>query len=126
MAWSEITDDIIYEEGTFAFNFKAGGTIYAGQCVKISGDATVTATSATSDIGIGVAAYDATSGETVAVYTKGNIVLGRVYGSASNYTAGTQVGAGAEGRFDSNATTKIGVIYTAPTTTDGTAKILLL
>jgi hypothetical protein len=74
MAFKAITDDIIVQEGTFAYSFEASGTIYGGQLVKPAGPMQVVYATADTDNAIGVAAYYVTKGEAVAVYGPGNIV----------------------------------------------------
>ena len=71
------TDDIIVQEGIFAYSFIASGTISAGQLVKSIGPMQVLAVdqqAASQDNPIGVASYYVTKGETVAVYGPGNII----------------------------------------------------
>lgn len=83
MVFKTITDDIIVQEGTFAYSFIASGTIYAGQLVKPAGPMQVVATAAATDNSIGVAAYYVTKGEAVAVYGPGNIVRGAASGETA-------------------------------------------
>lgn len=71
-----MTDDIIYQEGTFAYSFIASGTISGGRLVKPIGPMQVVKASDGTDNAIGVAAYYVTKGEAVAVYGPGNIIYG--------------------------------------------------
>ena len=75
MAWdtNDIDDDIITQDGTFAYLFKASGNLYAGQAVYIIADNTVCAGIANAE-GIGVVDHDVTHGNQVAVYGPGNVV----------------------------------------------------
>jgi len=96
MAWdtSDILDnEIIKQDGVFAYLFTASGTIYAGQSVKIQANNTVTVT-AGSDNGIGLASMNATHGSQVGVYGPGNLVYGIINGT---HAAGTTLYAGATG-----------------------------
>jgi len=109
MTFSEITTaDIIVQEGTFAFDYDASGTVYAGQGVYAIGTLQVKAPATTLDIPkvqkgcVGVAAYGATDGEPVAVYGPGNIVNIRVSGTST--VAGDPLFLTVDGEFteDSN------------------------
>jgi hypothetical protein len=55
--------------------FTASAAISAGNLVAISGNETVAPTASASGAWIGVAAFDAASGATVTVYTKGRHIL---------------------------------------------------
>ncbi len=75
------TDDIIVQEGVSPYSFKASGTISAGQIVSIHDTMEVgyyrepsAGAGAKISGAIGVAAYDVTDGEYVAVWGPGNIV----------------------------------------------------
>jgi translation elongation factor EF-G len=75
LAFTSPTDDIIFHEGVSAYNFKASGTIKGGQLVFAVDTMEVKACDAEGKVGvIGVAAYDVTDDEYVAVFGKGNIV----------------------------------------------------
>ena len=128
MTWTDITDDIIYQEGTFAFLYTAGEALKRGMAVKISGSTGyVYKGDANNEYGAGIAERDADSGDKIAVWGPGNIVTGRASGSASNYTPGTAVGLGPDGYLSYNNTThKMGIVYEAPSATNGTTKILLI
>jgi len=93
MSWdtSDINDnDIITQDGVFAYLFTASGTIYAGQAVKIVDDNTVVVTSSGDD-GIGIAAMTATHGNQLGIFGPGNIVVTAI---AGNYPVGTSLYAG--------------------------------
>lgn len=68
------TDDIIVQEGTFAYSFVASGTISGSMLVKPAGPMQVVKCSDSQDNAIGIAGYYVTKGETVAVYGPGNII----------------------------------------------------
>ena len=75
LAWTSPSDDIIFQEGTFAYNFVASGTINAGQVVEVNDTMKVRVDPTANDTSwVGVAAYDVTDDEYVAVYGPGNIV----------------------------------------------------
>ena len=75
MAWdtTDIPGDIISQDGTFAYLFKASGAVYKGQIVEINADNSVM-TSVASSEGIGVADHNAANQVQVAIYGPGNIV----------------------------------------------------
>ena len=105
------SDDIIFQEGVAAYNFQASGNILAGQLVYPKDTMKVAAVNAAdkTDI-IGVAGYDVTDDEYVAVWGPGNIVRckssgaitvgqvlngsvnGHVYYDPAGVTAGAKVG----------------------------------
>jgi len=96
MAWdtSDIDDsEIITQDGTFAYLFKASGTIYAGQSVAMKADSTVIATSSGDD-GIGVATMNTSHGSQMGVFGPGNMVY---VASDGAHAAGTALYAGADG-----------------------------
>ena len=121
------TDDVIVQEGTFAFDFIASGTIYAGQAVEPIG--TMQVRKITNALGtfVGLAAYDATDTQHVAVYGPGNIV--RACASGTSVTVGRSVIPNKEGKF------RIGALYyasgisaislEAQATADGSVRLLL-
>ena len=75
LTWVSPTDDIIVQEGTLAYNFIASGTISAGQIVEVNDTMKVRVDPTANDTSwIGVAAYDVTDDEYVAIYGPGNIV----------------------------------------------------
>jgi len=96
MTWdtSDINDnEIIQQDGVFAYLFTASGTIYAGQAVKLIADNTVAVTSSGDD-GIGIAAIKTYHGDQIGVFGPGNIVTTAVAGS---YPVGTALYAGDNG-----------------------------
>ena len=103
MSFTGPTDDIIVQEGTFAYNFQASGTIVGGQAVEIQDTMKVAAPLGAklqdnNDKIIGVAAYDVTDKEYVAVYGPGNICRVIISG-ASNCTVGDILIPSCEGKF---------------------------
>jgi len=80
------SEDIIVQEGTFAFDFDASGSVYAGQAVYCNHTMAVAAPSTGQDapVGgcVGIAAYDQTTGNPVAVYGPGNICRAIYSGTA--------------------------------------------
>ena len=75
LAFTAPADDIIFHEGVSAYNFKASGTIKGGQLVYPVDTMEVKACDSEGKVGIiGVAAYDVSDEEYVAVWGKGNIV----------------------------------------------------
>jgi len=82
-------DPVLVEEGTFAMNYIASGTIYAGCAVCCSGGTE----KVKAQVGapgfvagkrngyVGVAAYNATDGDQIAVYGPGNKVRVRASGA---------------------------------------------
>jgi len=109
MTWETMTGDIIIQDGTFAFLFKASGTIYKGQAVYVKADNAVTACTADASEceAIGVAIDDASHGSQVGIAGPGNIV--RCAGDA-DIAPGTLVYGDADGSFDATAgnATKVG------------------
>lgn len=77
MTWASITDDILVQ-GDNVLSFEAGGTIEKGQVVAFAATGvgyTVIASAGDGDLNaIGVALYDASSGEKVAIATTGCVV----------------------------------------------------
>jgi len=86
LTWVSPTDDIIFHEGVSAYNFQASGTIKGGQLVKAMDTMKVGVlassfdTSGTKGI-IGVAAYDVTDKEYLAIWGPGNIVRCKTSGA---------------------------------------------
>jgi len=84
LTWKAIGDDIILQEGAAAYNYKASGTIKAGQLVKVKDTMEVKVCSDKDDTGcVGVSAYDVTDNEYLAVWGPGNIVRVRISGAAT-------------------------------------------
>lgn len=109
------TDDIIFQEGAMAYNYQASGSILAGQLVYPNDTMKVAAVNTVDMTGIvGVAAYDVTDDEYVAVWGPGNIVRckssgavtvgdplcgsvnGHVYKEPGTLTAGAKIGVALE------------------------------
>jgi hypothetical protein len=95
------TDDVIVQEGTFAYSFTASGTISGSALVKMAGPMQVVRADSGLDNAIGVAAYYVTKGETVAVYGPGNIVRGCL---CSGATVGDDLFVGTNGTFNKGLT----------------------
>jgi len=101
---SSPAEDIIVQEGTFAFDYNASGDVFAGQAVKaahatgfVAAPGNTTADAVVHGC-VGVAAYDQTSeGKAVAVYGPGNIV--RAIVSGTGVTVGDVLHATVEGRW---------------------------
>ncbi|RKY26044.1 MAG: hypothetical protein DRP62_00090 [Planctomycetota bacterium] len=126
MAFITIDDDIGIQLGTFAFSFKASGSIEKGQAVRLVDDNTVAATSAGNQDAIGIADYDASDGEMVAIYCAGNIVRCGISGS-SIPSVGATVGAYKEGYLSGDSTGRnCGIVVEAPSSNPGVGKVLLI
>ena len=126
MAFIDIDNDIGLQLGTFAFSFKASGDIKRGQAVTLVGDNTVAAVSASSQNAIGVADYDASDGEMVAIYCAGNIVRCGISGT-SIPSVGDTVGAFKDGYLTTSTGGRVcGIIVEAPSSNPGVAKVLLI
>ena len=105
MAWSTTdiaTNDIIKQDGVFAYNFEASGTIYKGQFVAVTDDNKVGVTTASAPAcnAIGVACYNATDGEQISIACGGNIVI---CCADASIQAGTAVYGDTDGTCDSAA-----------------------
>ena len=88
MAFTTPTEDIIVQEGTFAFDYLCSGSITKGQGVHAIGTMAVVASAKTYRDGIypgclGVAAYTQTHGNHIGVYGPGNIVRVCVSGTGT-------------------------------------------
>ena len=128
------SEDIIVQEGTFAFDYDASGSVFAGQAVYINGSMAVAAVPATSIQGlgvVGVAAYDQTNGNPVAVYGPGNICRVIISGT-SKCTQGDHLVSTYEGKFSKITGLAAGpsgvsaIALETQATADGTAKVLLM
>jgi hypothetical protein len=126
------SEDIIVQEGTFAFDYDSSGSVYKGQGVYAIG--TLQAIAPTHSLGgqqpgcIGVAAYDQTDGNPVAVYGPGNICRVIISGS-SKCTVGDTLFLTDEGKFYNTPHYPSGVYAVAletQATADGTARVLLV
>lgn len=138
MTFTSPTDDIIVQEGTFAFDFTASGTVYKGQAVYtnksdlyVAAVPTAGGTNPQTKI-VGLAAYDQTTGKPVAVYGPGNICRAIASGTCE---AGDNLWATSEGKLckisgfpDLSAPLGSGVRFMALETadaTDDTIKVLV-
>jgi len=127
------SEDIIVQEGTFAFDYDCSGSVYAGQGVLAVGTMQVIAPGSFQNkpVGtacVGVAAYDQTDGNPVAVYGPGNIC--RVIVSGTGVAAGDVLACSDHGKFMDTpaAYTTSGVNAIAletQSTNNGTCKVLL-
>jgi len=133
MTFTSPTDDIIVQEGTFAYSFTASGSVKAGQGVIMTGEMEVGAPASNVALAkgcIGVAAYDQSDGKPVAVYGPGNIVRVIISG-ASHCTRGDTLMCGPEGKFyavtDSTYLVSgiSAIALETQASADGTAKVLL-
>jgi len=94
------SEDIIVQEGTFAFDFDASGAVFKGQALYARG--TVGACAPDSALTyaqpgcLGIAAYDQTHGNPVAVFGPGNICRGVISGTC---TAGDYLVCGGTGKL---------------------------
>jgi len=136
MSFTSPTDDIIVQEGTFAYNFTASGTIKGGQAVEVQDTMKVAASLGSkaqydNSKVIGVAAYDVTDKEYVAVYGPGNIVRVIISGT-SKCGVGNVMIPGSDGKFQARPTTGAfisgikAIALETQATADGTARVLLI
>jgi len=97
-----------------AFTRQASASITGGQLVIVSGSGTVAPSSGASSAVVGVAAYDASNGDTVTIFADG---VQRVTASGS-ITAGNTVEAAASGQVaaHTNGTNDYNIIGIALTT----------
>lgn len=101
----------IYKPGQ-AITLQASATITGKQVLEVTGSGTVGPAGAASTKSVGVAAYDAVSGDKVTIYTGGVQVLT----ASGTVTAGDVVQCGAAGTAASGTTAPIGVALTTATT----------
>jgi len=84
---SSPSEDIIVQEGTFAFDYDCSGSVFKGQGVYAIGTMQVKAPADSINVCtpgcVGVAAYDQTDGKPVAVYGPGNICRVIVSGTST-------------------------------------------
>lgn len=139
MAWdaTDLADynDIILQDGVFAYNFTASGTIYKGQAVCVCADNKVMTCNngggtATEADAIGIACYNATNGNQIAVAGPGNIVIA-VFDTDSDCTPGAVVYGDADGILDhaaGNASKAAGYVVSTPVsaTTNYVGKLLVV
>lgn len=97
----------------------ASGTIAAGNLVSVSGSGTVAQGAAADATWLGVAAFDAASGDNVTVYCEG---VQRLVAGSGGVTAGQYVHAGATGTViaHTNGTTDYLIVGLALTTATAT------
>lgn len=96
------------------FTSQASGTITAGQVVAVSGDGTVAAAGANAANTVGVAAFDAVSGDKVTIFRGGVQYVTNTGG----VTAGDNISSAASGAVATTTSTNpvIGVALTTATT----------
>ena len=132
MAFTSPTEDIIVQEGTFAFDYLCSGTISAGQGVYAIGTMAVVAPS-TPGVElqpgcIGVAAYSQTHGNQIAVYGPGNIC--RIIVSGTGTAANDELHLVSEGKFVEgtipNASGISVLALETQGTANGTCRVMLL
>jgi len=132
MTFTSPTEDIIVQEGTFAFDYLCSGAVSAGQGVTAIGTMAVEAPTTTGvDFAakcVGVAAYDQTHGNHIAVYGPGNIV--RVIVSGTSVAVGDNLKLVEEGKFRefacANASGVTAIALETQGTANGTVKVLLV
>jgi predicted RecA/RadA family phage recombinase len=102
-----------------SFTRQASATITAGQLVSVSGSGTVAPSAAVDVPWVGVAAFDAASGDNVTIFTGG---VQRLVAGTGGVTAGQLVHAGASGTIvaHSNGTSDYAVVGVALTTATAT------
>ena len=132
MAFTTPTEDIIVQEGTFAFDYLCSGTIIKGQGVNAIGTMAVEAPTTTGVEFVpgclGVAAYDQSHGSHIAVYGPGNIC--RISVSGTGVAVGDELFLVEEGKFREGAfanASGISVIaLETQGTADGSCRVMLL
>lgn len=78
MAWSTtdiVSNDIILQDGTLAYNFVASGAIEKGQAVTLCGDNKVMPTDSTHPDAIGFATMPAIANQQIGIACAGNIII---------------------------------------------------
>lgn len=100
----------IYKPGQ-AITLEASATITGGQLVEVTGSGTVGPAGAASVKVVGVAAFDAASGDNVTIYAGG---VQHVLASGA-ITAGAVVQAGAAGTVAAGTTAPVGIALTTGT-----------
>lgn len=108
----------LYEDGD-AITSAASATITAGQLVSVSGSGTVAPSGAADAPWLGVAGFDAASGDKLTVYTGG---VQRIVAGTGGVTAGQLVHAGASGTVvaHTNGTNDYDIVGVALTTATAT------
>lgn len=127
LTFTSPADNIIFQEGTSAYNYKASGTIKAGQLVYPVNTMEVKAVDGANKTGIvGVADYDVVDEDYIAVWGPGNIVRCK---SSGSITVGAALCGSVNGHVYTNpgtavASTKIGVALET-VATDTAVRVLL-
>lgn len=108
----------LYKPGQ-AITLQASATITAGQLVSVSGSGTVAPSSAADAAWLGVAAYDAASGDKVTIFCGGTQ---KIVAGTGGITAGQLVHAGASGTVvtHTNGTNDYNIVGVALTTATAT------
>ena len=129
MSWdtSDLTNDTIYQEGTFGFLFNASGNLSRGQSVRIITDNTVASTIVGSD-GIGINDHNTLHGKECSIYLLGNIATAC---SPESITPGQLLYASSNGfvtvsRYSSERPMAISIDTFSTATTNKTGKVLLI
>lgn len=136
MAWdtSDLTDynDIIVQDGVFAYNFKASGTIYKGQAVGMVPGMNNTVMPCSNEAGpsdaVGLATMGASNGEWIAIAGPGNICNACCAAASAVGTALYGTTAGVLTATQGNATKAAGIVVSLPAieTTNYVGKVLLV
>ena len=129
MTYTAPTDDILYSEGGPIFSLQASGAIYAGQCLTADGTMECKVASNADDAFIGVALYDVSNDDYVAIAGPGNIVRCIVNGTSKCTSGDDMMISGTEGKISNTglaAGTKIGVALETQATDGGTVRVLLV
>jgi hypothetical protein len=129
MTWdtSDITNDTIYQEGTFGFLFTASGNIERGQCVRFISDNKVTPSIVGCD-GIGVCDHKVYHKDECCIYLCGNIVT---VSSPESISAGSLLYASSNGfvsesRYASERPIAMSIEPFTLSVTNNTGKVLLI
>lgn len=126
MAFGTKVSDVLYQPGVGANSFTASGSITGGQGVYLIADNTVCATSASSQVLLGVALYTKAHGKKVAVAGPCNIVTCKLSGGTVT-SAGGLVGATLNGFLANNYSGNAhGIIVDSASAAEGEGKVLLL
>jgi hypothetical protein len=129
MSWdnSDLTNDTIYQEGTFGFLFTASGNLNRGQSVRIIADNTVASTIVGSD-GIGINDHYTLHGDECTIYLIGNLAIAT---SPESITPGELLYASSNGfvsasRCSSERPMAISIDTFETATTNKIGKVLLI
>ena len=90
-------DDVIVQEGVFAYSFESSGAISGGSLVKMAGPMQITTATDSTDNCVGVAAATCAKNIFVGVYGPGNIVRAC---AASSIAVGAELTCALAGRVD--------------------------